>query len=273
MKYINPISRSGIANKFAEAVMLEIGKKDNPRTLIRVTIYPEFFVINGYTTSSEVVDLNVIKDTFFKENDNLLRTFGYKNINIIDLIRYNSPGNQKTFHYFDFHQSPRPLFHERVLNLVYNSVFDYDKITYTDRIVVSVFNHLDVPRELVFERLFDPVVSEFPYGYSLNNGRAELYYCEYIANQLFSSAKASKASMVLEDTLNEDTNEVMFELISNSPYLHESVKSMVLDVFDFDLTRFNTKYLKNYDFSNEIDNQLSEKPWLVKDKLSELIII
>ena len=62
-------------------------------------------------------------------------------------------------------------------------------------------------------------------------------------------------------------------MLFRSPYLHESVKSMVLDVFDFDLTRFNTKYLKNYDFSNEIDNQLSEKPWLVKDKLSELIII
>ncbi len=273
MKYINPNSRSAIANKFADAVMLEIGKNGNPETLIKVTVYPHFFVVNGYTSSNEAVDLNVIKDSFFKENEILLRTYGYKSINIIDLITYNSTGNKKPFQYFDFYQSLRPLYHEKVLNLAYNSVFDYDKINYTDRIVLSIFNHLDVPRELYFERMYDPVISEFPYGYSLNNGRVELYYCEYIANQLFSPIKATKAYLLFEDRLDEDTNDVMFDLTTDSPYLHESVKSMVLDVFDFDLTRFQTKYLKNYDLSKEIDNQISEKPWLVKDKTSELFII
>ena len=48
---------------------------------------------------------------------------------------------------------------------------------------------------------------------------------------------------------------------------------MVLDVFDFNLTKFKNDYLKGYDLSNEIDNQLNPKPWLVKDKLSELYII
>ena len=38
MKYINPNSRSAIANKFADVVMLEIGKNGNPETLIKVTV-------------------------------------------------------------------------------------------------------------------------------------------------------------------------------------------------------------------------------------------
>jgi hypothetical protein len=49
---------------------------------------------------------------------------------------------------------------------------------------------------------------------------------------------------------------------------------MVLDVFDFNLNRFENKYLSNYDLGTDIDTQNSnDKPWLVKDKLGELFVI
>jgi hypothetical protein len=48
---------------------------------------------------------------------------------------------------------------------------------------------------------------------------------------------------------------------------------MVLDVFDFNIPRFSNTTLKNYDLSKEIDSQLEIKPWLKKDRISELFII
>ena len=55
--------------------------------------------------------------------------------------------------------------------------------------------------------------------------------------------------------------------------MNEKIKSMVLDVFDFNIQRFEKKYLKGYDISNDLDTQLETKPWLVGDKISELYII
>jgi hypothetical protein len=55
--------------------------------------------------------------------------------------------------------------------------------------------------------------------------------------------------------------------------MNEKIKSMVLDVFDFNIQRFEKKYLKGYDIGNDLDKQLDTKPWLVGDKISELYII
>ena len=52
----------------------------------------------------------------------------------------------------------------------------------------------------------------------------------------------------------------------------EKVKSLILDVFDFNLGKFQSKFLENYNLSTEIDNQLSSKPWLVKDRSSDIIL-
>jgi hypothetical protein len=46
---------------------------------------------------------------------------------------------------------------------------------------------------------------------------------------------------------------------------------MVLDVFDFDMLVFNDK-IKGYDIMEDITNPFGDKPWLVKDKLKDLIL-
>ena len=272
MNYIKPISKSAIVNKFADVIMLELNKDNDCLTSITVSMFPEFFVIHGETVSKEVLDFDNLKEKFYEDNKNLLNTFGIKKINIIDLVRYNIK-SYLSFYNFDYYQSERPIFHEKVIDKVYNSFFDYEKMNYTDRIQVSILSLVDVPREIKFERIQTPISSEFPYGYSLSNGRLMYYYGEYLTNQLFSSIKTQKINFLFNLSIVEDDSDVDFEVYSNSPYLYESVKSMVLDVFDFNLTKFKNDYLKGYDLSNEIENQLNPKPWLVRDKLSELYII
>ena len=80
-------------------------------------------------------------------------------------------------------------------------------------------------------------------------------------------------SIKYTDVIDEETNDPIIDILSNSPYMNEKIKSMVLDVFDFNIQRFEKKYLKGYDISNDLDTQLDTKPWLVGDKISELYII
>jgi hypothetical protein len=46
---------------------------------------------------------------------------------------------------------------------------------------------------------------------------------------------------------------------------------MVLDVFDFNLNKFQTTIL-NYDVSEDLNNPISDKPWLIHDRTKDLII-
>jgi hypothetical protein len=46
---------------------------------------------------------------------------------------------------------------------------------------------------------------------------------------------------------------------------------MVLDVFDFDMLVFNDK-IKDYNIMEDITNPLGDKPWLIKDRLKDLIL-
>lgn len=275
MRYINPNSKSGIANKFADFIMSKICKKNNNPTFIKVTIFDKFFIINGSTTSKDVLVFDEVKNEFYEKNKTILNYLGFKQINIIDLIRYNFLINYKPSNCFNFYNSDRPIYHESVINQVYNSNFDYEKLEYTDKLVISVFHDLsEVPFDIFFERIYDGISSEFPYGFSLDSGRTELYYCEYISNQLFSQINANKISLNFEDNFESESIEPsIFEIFTDSIYPKEKIKSIINDVFDFNLLRFKNNYLKNYELSDEIDTQLLDKPWLVKDKVSELYII
>ena len=58
----------------------------------------------------------------------------------------------------------------------------------------------------------------------------------------------------------------------NSFYSPEKVKSLVLDVFDFNINKFSNDYLNEYDIEDDIINQAKDKPWLVKDRTKDLIM-
>ena len=78
-------------------------------------------------------------------------------------------------------------------------------------------------------------------------------------------------------TKNEDDDfniDVMCDWHSDtySIYPKNKIKSLILDVFDFNLNKFSNDYLNEYDIEKDIQNQLEEKPWLVKEKVKDLVI-
>lgn len=274
MKYINPKSRTGIVNKFADFILCEIQKEKKYRTIIEISDFKNFLVIAGKTESKTILNLSELKEKFYEDNKQVMIDLGYERINTIDLIEYDKFSFAESFEsYFEFYNTIRPLFNEKLLNYVYNHVdVLYNSIDYKKELVFDLEYNNIIPLNHFFSKNYLCVTSEFPYGYSMDNGRGHFYYSEYVCNQLFSVIKTDKITFKMTDVKNE-VNDLDIQIISNSPYLSEKIKSMILDVFDFDISRFINTKLKDYDYSKDIDTQLTPKPWLIKDKISELYII
>ena len=113
------------------------------------------------------------------------------------------------------------------------------------------------------------ISSEFPHGYSLSMGRQELYYSEYICNQLFNVLLTDKLTFKYSSVKVDEDNQI--DIVSNSIHPKKDIISMVLDVFDFDMTDLNKK-LKEVDFYDEILNPLSDYDFL-KERNKDFFVI
>ena len=112
------------------------------------------------------------------------------------------------------------------------------------------------------------ISSEFPYGYSLRTGRSMVYYSHYILNQI--SSTIGSDSMYIHFLPKVD-DEVDINVIVNSMYNTKTIKSLILDVFDFDLEDFSNR-MESYDLTQDILDPEGDKPYLVQDRLEDIII-
>jgi len=261
MKLINLNSKKGIVNLFADFILKNINI--NNETIIQVTDFNHFFIVNGITNSKTVLDLPKIKDEFISEYQDLLKEVEYdENINVMDLIKYNEKINKETSIECDFYDSKRNLYHPILT--------DYE---FSDNSIYSVDYDIDFKYEtkLGFKTIMSgfyqsplQVTSEFPHGYSFSMGRTLLYYSEYIANNIMTSLLGNKIKILLSTEKTFDgEQEILIDF--NQDFLSSNnVKSMILDVFDFDFETFNKK-LELYDICDDIKKPTESKPWLVKD--------
>jgi len=273
MKYINKFSKEGFVNLFADYIVNQINPQH--KTRIQVIDFKSFLVVYGSTSSDEVLDLNKIRDSFVESNKTLVDFLNLKHINIIDLIDYREPLSPNEY-YFTYYKSERPIFHQKVIDEVNKTSNEYNKeflnnINYTDRIELEFYSPFLPDKLNIFNSTnFMSVSSSFPYGYSLNLGRREFYYGEYVCNHLFDMLVTDKIMFKYStETINDDLN---IEIICDSIYMDNDIKSLVLDVFDFNLNKFEKDYLFDYIIDNDIINQFEIKPWLMKDRLRELIM-
>lgn len=275
MKYINNLSKEGFVNQFADYLIKNIDPRH--KTRLQVIDFKSFLVVYGATSSDEVLDLNKLRDGFIEKNQTLINYLKLKHVNIIDLIDYREPLSQSEY-FFTYYNSSRPIFHQELIDEITNNTNLYNKellnnINYTDKIELEFYSpFIAESLNIVNSTNFMAVSSSFPYGHSLNLGRREYYYGEYICNQLFNMLETNK--ILFKYSSNINTNEDLnIEIICDSHYSSDKIKSLILDVFDFNLNKFSIEYLKDYDIENDIKNQLEEKPWLIKDKMKDLILI
>jgi hypothetical protein len=181
----------------------------------------------------------------------------------MDLIKYGkSPIEGDNRHLWTtFYNSTRPIYHTEVMmsNLSNKEIqsIDYSnglvyEIDYTQSILPSKFTITPIQ-----------MTSEFPHGYSLSMGRTLFYYSEYIANQILTPSMANQMDILLTNKVTNGEQVIDFKF--DSLISEEKIKSMVLDIFDFDFEGFNKK-LESYDFCDDIKKPTESKPWLVMDK-------
>ena len=70
----------------------------------------------------------------------------------------------------------------------------------------------------------------------------------------------------------DENDDYKIKVICNSDLPKEKIESLVLDCFDMDLTEFKER-LENYQFFDDVVDPNSSKPYLVQDRLKDVILI
>ena len=231
MRKLEKNTRRYFVNLFADYVLSKFEKTEN--TIIQVTDCETFVVVNGQTTSSNVLEMLKLKSEFIESNKELFNSLDKEDLNVIDIIKYNQ------------------------------------EITDLKRGWINVNKSLYVDQ-------YDPISeinisSEFPYGHSLGCGRGMFYYSHYIFNHMYSLLGVDKLYFRYSSDLDEN-EDYKIKIVSDSRYSKDQITNLVLDVFDMDLTEFNQK-LSNHNFTEDITNQSLDKPYLVQDRLKDVILV
>lgn len=202
-------------------------------TIIQVTDCETFVVVNGQTNSSKLVDMNQIKIEFIEKFKDLIDVLEMSSLNVIDIIKYDQEIPEFTRGWIDVNKS---LYVE-----------EYEPIS---EISIS---------------------SEFPYGHSLGCGRGMYYYSHYIFNHMYSLLGVDQLYFRYSNQLDEN-EDYKIKVIANSKISKSTIESLVLDVFDMDLSEFKLR-LSEYQFYEDILNPTLDKPYLVQDRLVDVILI
>ena len=231
MRKLEKNTRRYFVNLFADYILSKFNKSEN--TIIQVTDCETFVVVNGQTTSGKEINLNDLKYDFMDEFSDLFKSLDVKDINVIDIIRYEQ------------------------------NIDDLSKAW------VRVNKSVYVEEEDPFVEI--SITSEFPYGYSLGCGRGIYYYAHYMFNQMYTLLGVDNLMFKYNSELDENEDHKI-KIISDSNLPKQTIKDLVLDVFDMNVKEFSG-CLNNYNLIEDITKPEDPKPYLVQDRLEDIILI
>jgi hypothetical protein len=250
MNLKKPGSRIFTANLFADFILSKIPHAE--QSIIKVVDCTNFYIIKGRTTYNEVLDLITLTSEFEQKYSNVISDT--KISHTIDIIEYDCKIGiqlelEHTYHFSDncsYTQSQIDLYKSN------ESSYGFDYI----------------PKEITNEELV--LISEFPHGYSLGQGRLLYYYGKHIFYSIPSSYPYHPLTFKLSALKDEDGDNIftVFNYSLNS--YDDRLKSAILDVFDFDMTWLSTE-MKKVDWSIELTNPLEEFSF-IKKKNKDLIL-
>jgi hypothetical protein len=231
MRKLEKNTRRYFVNLFADYILSKFDKSEN--TIIQVTDCETFVVVNGQTTSDKEINLNDLKYDFMDEFSDLFKSLEIKDINVIDIIRYEQ------------------------------NIDDLSKAW------VRVNKSVYVEEEDPFVEI--SITSEFPYGYSLGCGRGIYYYSHYMFNQMYTLLGVDNLMFKYNSELDENEDHKI-KIVSDSTLPKQTIKDLVLDVFDMNVKEFSG-CLTNYNLIEDITKPEDPKPYLVQDRLEDIILI
>ena len=202
----------------------------NENSIIQIADCINFYVIKGTTSYNIPLDISKLSDEFCEK-------FSFKSLNTIDLIEYNKKFISKKDYTF--------------------TLFNNDNCSYQSN------EEIDEDSELI-------VVSEFPHGYSLNQGRLLYYYTKHIVYNIPSNYPFSGLRFKVPTDKEKLESDFKVYNIHTEEY-DENLRSSILDVFDFDTSAIGNE-IKKVDYYVEVTNPLDEYSFL-KERVKDFIII
>jgi hypothetical protein len=233
-------SREFVVNLLSDFILTKLPKNESSQ--IVVVDCENFFVIKGKTSSKEVLNVSDLVSEFTEEFKFHLSES--KISHTIDLIQYDSKIDEIT--------EIKQTLHNNTPNCSYH---------YLD---VDNFPNLIEKKQLVY-------VSQFPHGYSLNQGRLLYYYAKHILYNIPSDYPVTSLTFTISNKKNEDGEieiDIYDEFFKSND---ERLKSAVLDVFDFNFSKLKNE-IEKIDITSELTDPLSEHE-ILKRKVENFYII
>jgi hypothetical protein len=246
----SPVSKLSLVNLFADFILNKIPKEEE--SIIQVVDCFNFYVIKGKTTYNEPLNIGELRDEFIIKHEDLIGE--RKLTHTIDLIEYDSKLIKSNTLTFPYHRSKN-------CSYTNNQITSFDEDNSISYDYTFHLKPITEDNNLIF-------TSEFPHGYSLNQGRLLYYYGKHIFYNIPTTYPVS--TLVFElTTKKDDSNEQIFSVKNNSG-TDEVLTSAILDVFDFDMSWLEND-IKKVDWSVEITNPLEDYDFL-KKKIKDFVI-
>jgi len=247
----NISSRILITNLFADFIVSKI--PHNEETIIKVVDCTNFFIIKGKTSYNQVLDLTIILDEFLKKYEDYLGKV--KLSHTVDLIEYDVKINIPNDFEFVYHNTVNCSYH-------HNQIESYENKK-------SSYNYNQIVTEITDEDMIS--VSEFPYGYSLGQGRLHYYYGKHIFYSIPTNYPVNTLIFNMSKNKTEDGEPIFSVRSSISTSIDMTLTSAILDVFDFDMSWLE-KEIKKVDWSLELLNPLKEYDFIKKINKNLVIV-
>ena len=240
-------SRVYTINLFSDYLLTKIPNTEE--SIFSVIDCKNFVIIKGKTSHKEILDISSITKEFnekYEPDTPISHT--------IDLIEYDCKLSKVKNLEFILHKSENCSYHKTQIEkfLLNESSFDfscYSSEVSDDKLIVT---------------------SEFPHGYSLNQGRLIYFYGKHIFYSIPTNYTDSSIIFNLSLDKNDDNDNIIsiFNVDKNSE--DETLKSAILDVFDFNMSWLSSE-MKKVDWSVELTNPLEDYSF-VKKKNKDFII-
>jgi hypothetical protein len=240
-------SRVYTINLFSDYLLSKIPNTEE--SIFSVVDCKNFIIIKGKTSHKEILDISSITKEFnekYEPETPISHT--------IDLIEYDCKLSKVKNLEFILHKSENCSYHKTQIEKFSLNVSSFD------------FNYY--PSEVSDDDLI--VTSEFPHGYSLNQGRLIYLYGKHIFYSIPTNYTDSSIIFNLSLDKDDDNDNIISIFNTDKKSEDETLKSAILDVFDFDMSWLSSE-MKKVDWSIELTNPLEEYPF-IKKKNKDFII-
>jgi hypothetical protein len=240
-------SRVYTINLFSDYLLSKIPNTEE--SIFSVVDCKNFIIIKGKTSHKEILDISSITKEFnekYEPETPISHT--------IDLIEYDCKLSKVKNLEFILHKSENCSYHKTQIEKFSLNVSSFD------------FNYY--PSEVSDDDLI--VTSEFPHGYSLNQGRLIYLYGKHIFYSIPTNYTDSSIIFNLSLDKDDDNDNIISIFNTDKKSEDETLKSAILDVFDFDMSWLSSE-MKKVDWSIELTNPLEEYSF-IKKKNKDFII-